>query len=152
MQTPRRLRGMEDLGPDAARLMARAGDALRAFLASYGYQHIDTPLLEETELLLRKSGGELASKMYTFTDPGGHRVSLHRAAVSNEAIDYIGVVVCPAPAPIVLREVLIEHLDPIPGGLSFALGGIALSMYCSGSATMLSRSLRPALIDVPSVR
>ena len=89
MQPPRRLRGMEDLGSDAARLMARAGDALRAFLASYGYQRIDTPLLEETELLLRKSGGELASKMYTFTDPGGHRVSLRPEFTSSLVRAYL---------------------------------------------------------------
>ena len=89
MQTPRRLRGMEDRGPDAARLMARAGDTLRAFLASYGYQQIDTPLLEETELLLRKSGGELASKMYTFTDPGGHRVSLRPEFTSSLVRAYL---------------------------------------------------------------
>lgn len=51
-------------------------DTLEAFLASYGYRRIDTPALEHTDLYLRKSGAELTSKMYTFTDQGGHRVSL----------------------------------------------------------------------------
>ena len=56
-------------------------------LASQGYQTIDTPLLEPTDLFLRKSGGELASRMYTFTDPGGNRVSL-RPEFTSSAIRY----------------------------------------------------------------
>ena len=80
---------MEDRGPDAAQAMAWAGDALGDFLARYGYRRVDTPLLEETELLLRKSGGELASKMYTFTDPGGHRVSLRPEFTSSVVRAYV---------------------------------------------------------------
>jgi histidyl-tRNA synthetase len=34
------------------------------------------PILEPTELFLRKSGGQLASQMYSFTDAGGNSVSL----------------------------------------------------------------------------
>lgn len=69
--------------------MAWAGDALSAFMARYGYRRVDTPLLEETELLLRKSGGELASKMYTFTDPGSHRVSLRPEFTSSVVRAYL---------------------------------------------------------------
>ena len=89
MQPLRRLQGMEDRGPDAAQAMAWTGDALGDFLARYGYGRVDTPLLEETELLLRKSGGELASKMYTFTDPGGHRVSLRPEFTSSVVRAYV---------------------------------------------------------------
>ena len=49
---------------------------LTALLASYGYRGLDTPLLEPTELFLRKSGGELASQLFSFADPGGRAVSL----------------------------------------------------------------------------
>ena len=80
---------MEDRVPDAAQAMAWAGDALGGFLARYGYRRVDTPMLEETELLLRKSGGELASKMYTFTDPGGHRVSLRPEFTSSVVRAYV---------------------------------------------------------------
>ena len=89
MQPLRRLQGTEDQGPEATRVMARAGDALTSFLARYGYRRVYTPLLEETELLLRKSGGELASKMYTFTDPGGHRVSLRPEFTSSVVRAYL---------------------------------------------------------------
>ena len=49
---------------------------LIALLASYGYRGLDTPLLEPTELFLRKSGGELASQLFSFNDPGSRAVSL----------------------------------------------------------------------------
>ena len=51
-------------------------DRLVALLGQHGYQLLDTPILEPTELFLRKSGGALASQMYSFTDPGGQPVSL----------------------------------------------------------------------------
>ena len=89
MQTPRRLKGMEDRGPESTGVLAWAGDVLRSFLVRYGYRRVDTPLLEDTDLLLRKSGGELASKMYTFTDPGGHRVSLRPEFTSSIVRAYL---------------------------------------------------------------
>ncbi|MSQ07517.1 MAG: hypothetical protein EXR46_10125 [Dehalococcoidia bacterium] len=51
-------------------------DRLTDLLAQFGYQLLDTPILEPTELFLRQSGGALASQMYSFTDPGGQKVSL----------------------------------------------------------------------------
>lgn len=49
---------------------------LTAAIGLYGYQSLDVPILESTELFLRKSGGDLASQMYSFTDPGSNTVSL----------------------------------------------------------------------------
>ena len=45
-------------------------------LGSYGYLCLETPILEPTELFLRKSGGELASRLYSFTDVASNSVSL----------------------------------------------------------------------------
>ena len=42
----------------------------------FGYQTLELPILGPAELFLRKSGGELASQMYSFPDPGGSQVSL----------------------------------------------------------------------------
>ena len=72
----RPLPGMRDETPQEIHRRTAAQDLLRGRLSSYGYQIVDTPMLERTELFLRKSGGELATRMYTFTDPGGNRVSL----------------------------------------------------------------------------
>lgn len=71
-----RPKGVFDLlGADFAAMRAME-DSLQSFLASYGYRRVDTPALEHTDLYLRKSGVDLTSKMYTFTDQGGHRISL----------------------------------------------------------------------------
>ena len=66
MKLPRRLIGMQDHGPSTLFGFNRVSNRLELFLSAHGYMQIDVPVLEETELFLRKSGGELASKMYTF--------------------------------------------------------------------------------------
>ena len=82
-----RLPGVRDVtGSDYQRLTS-VTDTLCAFLSDAGYQVIDTPLLEETELFIRKSGGALTSRLYTFTDPGGHKVSL-RPEFTSSVIRY----------------------------------------------------------------
>ncbi|CAI7992023.1 Histidine--tRNA ligase [Geodia barretti] len=58
-------------------------------MGSRGYQPIDTPLLEETELFVRKSGGDLAGRLYNFTDPGGTSVSLRPEFTSSVIRHYI---------------------------------------------------------------
>jgi histidyl-tRNA synthetase len=54
----------------------QASEICRVALSERGYRRIDTPIIERTELFLRKSGGELAAQLYSFTDPGGYEVSL----------------------------------------------------------------------------
>ena len=83
----RRLPGMKYESPQELGRRTAVQDGLRDLFSSHGYQCIDTPLLEPTELFLRKSGGELAARMYTFTDPGGNRVSL-RPEFTSSAIQY----------------------------------------------------------------
>ena len=56
--------------------LARTQGRLRDFFSLHGYRVLDTPLLEPTGLFLRKSGGEVASQLYSFLDPGGVQVSL----------------------------------------------------------------------------
>ena len=51
-------------------------DDLIALIGRYGYRYLETPLLEGTELFLRQSGGDLASRMYSFVDAGSNQVSL----------------------------------------------------------------------------
>ena len=89
MELPQRLRGMEDSDPEVARAMTRVGQGLADLLAGYGYLSVDVPVLEATELFLRKSGGELASRMYTFVDPGGHRVSIRPEFTSSVVRAYL---------------------------------------------------------------
>ena len=89
----RSLVGMGDLDSQAWQRSDNVLDRLRFHLGSQDYQPIDTPLLEETELFVRKSGGALAGRLYNFTDPGGTPVSLRpeftasviRHFIENEA-------------------------------------------------------------------
>ena len=70
------LRGMRDsTGTNLLRAI-EVQQAAMHYLNDAGYSPVETPLLEESELFVRKSGGELASRLYTFTDPGGHEVGL----------------------------------------------------------------------------
>jgi histidyl-tRNA synthetase len=63
----RRIRGTNDfVPPDEARLR-RLSDILRHVFELYGYQGIETPVIENLDLFLRKSGEEIAARMYSFT-------------------------------------------------------------------------------------
>ncbi|HEX8966484.1 MAG TPA: HisS family protein [Chloroflexota bacterium] len=62
-----RVRGTADvLPPDDARLR-RLESRLRAGFERFGYQGIQTPILEPLELFLRKSGDEIVARMYAFS-------------------------------------------------------------------------------------
>ena len=67
---------MNDLSQAAWRRKRDLQDRLVELIGSYGYRWLDTPILEPTELFLRKAGGEMASQMYSFTDAGSNAVSL----------------------------------------------------------------------------
>ena len=93
----RQIRGLVGMGDLDSKAWKRSDDVLanlRSHLGVRGYEPIDTPLLEETELFVRKAGGDLAGRMYNFTDPGGTPVSLRpeftssviRHFVDNEAV------------------------------------------------------------------
>ena len=70
------LPGMADVTGGSFERSAKIVDALGAYYASRGYAPIDTPIVEDADLFVRKSGGELSGMLYTFDDPGGNRVSL----------------------------------------------------------------------------
>ena len=61
---------------------------LGRFLERRGYAAVSTPIIEPTDLFLKKSGGELAAQMYSFTDPSGRRVSLRPEFTSSVALAF----------------------------------------------------------------
>jgi histidyl-tRNA synthetase len=62
-----RVRGTTDvLPPDDAR-MRRLETRLRAGFERFGYQGMQTPIIEPLELFLRKSGDEIVARMYAFS-------------------------------------------------------------------------------------
>ena len=78
-----RLPGMRDVTGEEQKRLGVAAESFRTLTGGRGYDVIETPLLEETELFVRKSGGELTSSLYIFLDPGGHRVSLRPEFTSS---------------------------------------------------------------------
>ncbi len=71
-----RLNHMRDLSPaDTDYNLSIAARAERR-LAEAGFRRLETPVIERTDLFVRKSGGEVSSSLYTFSDPGGISVSL----------------------------------------------------------------------------
>ena len=70
------LPGMCDSAGEAIERLRQTAKSIGVFLQDRQYTLIDTPVLEETELFVRKSGGEMTSRLYSFSDPGGRRVSL----------------------------------------------------------------------------
>ena len=72
----RRLPGMRDFDAGARQRKHEVERRLADFIGRFGYSALEVPVLESTELFLRKSGGDLASQMYSFVDPGSNAVSL----------------------------------------------------------------------------
>ena len=88
-KTLSRLRGMQDISHQGHRIKRGLQDSLSELMAGFGYLPLETPVLEPTELFLRKSGGELAARLYSFTDPGGVSVSLRPEFTSSIMRHYL---------------------------------------------------------------
>ena len=83
MENLRKLPGFRDLDKGPRHALNRAYAVLSDLFSASGYDAIDTPFLEPTEMFLRKGGGEMASQIYSFVDPGGNPVSLRPEFTSS---------------------------------------------------------------------
>lgn len=61
-----RVRGTNDWSPPDARQLRDLVAALGTCFASYGYEHIEVPILEHTDLFRLKSGEDILTKLYAF--------------------------------------------------------------------------------------
>jgi histidyl-tRNA synthetase len=73
---PRILKGFRDFLPQQEALRQSLIRTLEDSFASFGFEPIDTPVLEYTEVLLGKGGGETDKQVYRFTDHGQRDVSM----------------------------------------------------------------------------
>ncbi len=64
---PRTLSGFMELLPDKQIKMERMMEVLRRTYASYGFAPLDTPVIEDAQILLAKGGGETEKQIYRFT-------------------------------------------------------------------------------------
>ena len=65
--TPRTLSGFMELLPAPQQQMERMMEILRTTYAHYGFTPLDTPVIEASEVLLAKGGGETEKQIYRFS-------------------------------------------------------------------------------------
>ena len=63
---PSILSGFMELLPKEQMVLTRMTDTIKKTFESYGFIPLDTPVLEKSEVLLAKSGGETAKQVYRF--------------------------------------------------------------------------------------
>ena len=66
-QKPRTLSGFMELLPRRQQQFERMAELLRQSYALYGFAPLDTPIIEASEVLLAKAGGETEKQIYRFT-------------------------------------------------------------------------------------
>ena len=73
---PKILKGFRDTLPDFEIKRKNLFNILEKTFSLFGFVPIDTPVLEYTEVLLGKGGGETDKQIYRFTDHGKRDVSM----------------------------------------------------------------------------
>ena len=64
--TPKIMSGFMELLPDDQILFNKMVDTIRNTYESFGFLPLDTPVLEYSEVLLAKAGGETEKQIYRF--------------------------------------------------------------------------------------
>jgi histidyl-tRNA synthetase len=93
-----RVKGVNDVLPPAATQQRAVESHLLGIFAAYGYDHIDAPILEHTDLYLRKAGEDTLARLYSFTYQN-RKLSLRpelTASVVRAAVEHLQA----APLPI----------------------------------------------------
>ena len=67
MIKPRTLSGFMELLPGKQAQLERMMQILRTTYASYGFAPLDTPVIEDAQILLAKGGGETEKQIYRIT-------------------------------------------------------------------------------------
>lgn len=79
------LPGFRDFVPRECAVRNYVFETWRAVARRSGFVEYETPLLEDTGLYLKKSGGELSSQLFRFTDQGGRDVTLRPEVTASLA-------------------------------------------------------------------
>ncbi len=70
------LKGFRDFLPEQARKKEFVINTLKEVFSSYGFEPLETPALEYTEILLKKYGSEAEKLIYRFKDKGNRDIGL----------------------------------------------------------------------------
>ena len=79
------LKGFRDFTPRECAVRNYLFETWRGVARRCGYVEYETPILEDTGLYLKKSGGELSSQLFRFEDQGGRDVTLRPEVTASLA-------------------------------------------------------------------
>jgi len=79
------LPGFRDFTPEDCAIRNYLFDTWRKVARLHGFTEYETPLLEDTELYLKKSGGELSTQLFRFKDQGDRDVTLRPEVTASLA-------------------------------------------------------------------
>lgn len=86
------LRGMRDILPAEQKYWAHLYEVVTSIACAYGFERIDTPLLEETILFTRSAGKQtdvVEKELFSFLDKGNDNVSLRPEGTASLVRAYI---------------------------------------------------------------
>jgi histidyl-tRNA synthetase len=101
--TPQHLRGMKDILPAEQKYWQFVRKQIDDLAGAYGFERIDTPILEETGLFVRTAGKTsdvIEKELFTFDDRGGDSVSLRPEGTASVARAYINHGMFNLPQPV----------------------------------------------------
>ncbi len=106
--TPQTLRGMRDILPAEQKYWRFISRKIEELTASYGYERLDTPILEETALFVRTAGKQsdiVEKELFSFLDKGEDNVSLRPEGTAPLVRAYINHGMVNLPQPVKLYYV-----------------------------------------------
>jgi histidyl-tRNA synthetase len=114
------LRGMKDILPSEQRYWDFIFNRVQRLARDYGFQRIETPVLESASLFTRSVGTEtdiVSKEMYMFVDQGGDKVALRPEGTAGVARSYIehGMLNQPQPVKLFYYSPMFRHDRPQAG-------------------------------------
>lgn len=76
IQPPQLPKGTRDFYPEAERVQQYIFDTWRKVAEMFAYEAYEGPMFEHLDLFTGKSGDEIVSQLYNFTDKGGREIAL----------------------------------------------------------------------------
>lgn len=118
--TPQPPRGMKDILPNEEKFWSFARGKADGIARAYGYEKIETPIVEETSLFVRAVGKQtdiVEKEMFSFEDQGGENLTLRPEATAAVARAYInhGMVNLPQPVKFFYVASMFRHERPQSG-------------------------------------
>jgi histidyl-tRNA synthetase len=103
--TPQLLRGMKDILPSEQKYWSLVRGKAAELASAFGFERIDTPIMEETSLFVRGVGKQtdiVEKEMYSFVDQGGEHITLRPEGTAPVVRAYIGHGMWNLPQPVKL--------------------------------------------------